>query len=161
MISNVICRLLFTALLCSVAACQSALASDMDTGTLTLGPYNGENCPIPHSTGTLQYTGYAFNMGSYSPTGLTGGTTVEEIENTISTGSCATYYPEQAQLAISGFSSNPGTSWLISIKCNGASLSGSSATFVYSDGAASWTWSGSLFSFEAAGTPTSCTITHN
>jgi hypothetical protein len=83
-------------------------------------------------------TGYsqASGLGSYSPTGLTGGETVAYVADTTAT----TCFPARNQLSVSGFTSNPGATWLTSITCNGVEETGSSATFSYIGGTASWTW---------------------
>jgi hypothetical protein len=102
--------------------------------------------------------GFASGIGSYSPTGLTGGNTVSEVADVTPSGACVA---EHSDLDVTGFSSNPGSSWLNSITCNGVKNLGSGATFVYSSGDARWEWS-QLFGLSSkVGSNVSCTIDHN
>ena len=49
-------------------------------------------------------------------------------------------------IAVSGFSSNPGSCWLTSVKCDGITHSDASASqFTYLEGTAWWYW---VFLFE-------------
>lgn len=130
-----------------------ALASS-DTGTLLVGSISE---PCAH--GIQVYYGYASDwIGSYSPTGLTGGKTVSVI-----------YDFEQicpptanlSRLSILGFSSNPGSTWLTSITCNGVTNDGTTAGFSYDSGQATWIW-GQKFGLDTkGGSNVSCTIVHN
>jgi hypothetical protein len=136
-----------------ITASQLAIASSSDSGTLTIGVGGGGSCGI----GPLIDSGYVpgISKGSYSPTGLTGGKTVAGI---IDYNGCAT----GSELDVTGFSSNPGASWLTSISCNGVTKDGSTAAFTYSGGEGIWQW-GSNFGFATlgSGTEVSCTIVHN
>lgn len=100
-----------------------------------------------------------FFFGSYSPTGLGGGKTVAFLDElsfcdlSVITGS----------LSVSGFTSNPGQSWLTSVTCNGVRQSAAAATFTYfpSDGSTLWQWPmGFGFAELPDGTNVSCTIVH-
>lgn len=95
------------------------------------------------------------SIGSYSPTGLTGGNTVAAATNIVScVGSVG------SALEVSGFTSNPGSSWLTSITCNGVELLASAATaYSFSDGWGIWDWSTGFNLVN--GTKVSCTIVHN
>jgi hypothetical protein len=136
-------------------ALQSMPASAAtDIGVLTVGRASG----VPCAGGTFTASGYISpSMGSYSPTGLTGGQTVIDIHDV--SGLCVNL----AVVKISGFSSNPGSSWLTSVTCNGITKSSGSATYNYSAGTGSWGWTASLFALTplAVGTNVSCTIVHN
>lgn len=137
---------------CLIAS-QLAMASSSDTGTLTVGVGSGGLCgPAP-----LISSGYVplLMKGAYSPTGLTGGKTVTGV---IDYDGCST----QAELDVSGFSSNPGSSWLTSITCNGVAKLASASSFTYSGGQAIWQWPGNFgFAMLGIGANTSCTIVHN
>lgn len=64
-------------------------------------------------------------------------------------------------VSVSGFTSNPGTSWLTSVTCNGVDKSASSASFSYSSGMAEWIWS-TEFGFAAKiSDNVGCSIVHN
>ena len=140
-------------------ACSSvsrlAMASS-DTGTLLVG------LAAPGTCTNIHYYGYESSlMGSYSPTGLTGGDTVSGVYDQIflplppnCTGTNTSW------LHVSGFSADPGRSWLTSIACNGQTNNGTGATYSYSSGVATWSWS-NLFGFVSKeGSNVSCTIIH-
>lgn len=127
-----------------------------DTGTLTVGTgITGVICRPFTVYGyiSLRTTG---NFGSYSPTGLTGGKTVANVSETAQ-GSCSGI----SALTVTGFSSNPGSTWLSSITCNGIQKLGSAASFSYSGGDASWQWGGGFGLINKAGSNVSCTVDHN
>jgi hypothetical protein len=96
------------------------------------------------------------HIGSYSPTGLTGGETVVWLVDTTAT-TCA---PSSAQLGVSGFTSNPGATWLTSITCNGIEKTGSTASFTYNGTTATWIWNNASFGFVLDDTY-SCSIVYN
>lgn len=56
--------------------------------------------------------------------------------------------PTASRILISGFSADPGSGYLSTVICNNVSRSGSSATYSYGGGRASWTW-WSLFGMSA------------
>lgn len=135
---------------------QLAIASPSDSGTLTVGS-RSSICIAHFMRGNTFMYGYnSFGpVGVYSPTGLTGGFTVEALEDLIS--ECG---GEGASLQVSGFAANPGSQWLISVTCNGIQLtSGTATSFQYSGGVGFWSWS-VLFGFQKL-SQTSCTIVHN
>jgi hypothetical protein len=124
-----------------------------DNGTLTVGVGSTRICgsvPIPWA--------YGFDsgsFGSYSPTGLTGGDVVAGVLDTAS-GYCGGVFSE---VVITGFSSNPGTTWLSSVTCNGVTNNDSNASFSYGGGVAIWSWS-QLFGLKGKSN-VSCTIDHS
>lgn len=118
-------------LLMMLGVCRVA-AAYTDTGTLYVSGGSGGLC----GGSPVLASGYASStaMGSYSPTGLTGGETLLSLIDSIGTVCPITI----SGMAVSGFSSNPGQSWLSSVKCGGVTMTGSSAIFIYSGGIASW-----------------------
>lgn len=137
---------------------QLTRASDSDSATLLAGETT-QFCGA--GGGVNRYWLDGFNdvlpLGSYSPTGLTGGETVAVLEDETPF-VCGT---TQSGLTISGFSANPGSSWLISVTCNGVTNTGSGGSYGYSSGTAAWSWS-QVFGFHSKkGSNISCTIVHN
>ena len=131
-----------------------ALAAS-DNGTITVGEQLG--CPGGPPIDTW---GFVSSTGSYSPTGLTGGKTVTALY-TLKVGTiCAS--PFNGRLEVSGFSSDPGQSWLTSVECNGITATGGTATYFYGSGTSTWAWSGVSWGFPSkAGLQLSCTIVHS
>jgi hypothetical protein len=132
-----------------------------DIGVLTIGhAYDGQ-CG-GHG---LQYSGYnaalsiGSSVGSYSPTGLTGGKTVV-LAADFAQQFCAV---NLSFLKVSGFSTNPGSGWLTSITCNGITNSPASGSFSFSGDTGYWQWSGRPFGLAplANGTNVSCAIVHH
>ena len=149
--------------LCIISA-QNAGASVSDTGNLVVG-FLDYSCVPFGGTGEIENFGYSTgSYGSYSPATLTGGPVVIGLYTEWSGAggpSCPfSSIPFVGWLYITGFTSNPGSDWLVSLTCNGTTVTGSNAgTFGYSQaGEAVWSWNvditGGLES-------TSCTITHN
>lgn len=139
----------------SICFCQAA-AAHSDTGTLLVGAGPLAACgeiPLP------EYFGYLSSpaIGSYSPTGLTGGDTVADLADS-SAGICTATF---SIVVISGFSSSPGQSWLTSVKCGNVTNAGSSATYKYNGGFASWQWSTQFGFVDVGSHNVSCTIVHN
>jgi hypothetical protein len=134
-----------------------ANASSTDDGTLTAGSVV-QSC-FPPGTGTYNLVGFINgSLGSYSPTGLTGGDTVWSIFDD----DPATCGASSSVFSASGFTSNPGSSWLVSVTCNGVERTGSSAigySYASATGVAAWTFDGH-FGF-ANGNQVACAITHN
>lgn len=125
-----------------------------DSGTLTIATVAWSGC---FSTINIVF-GFSSprGIGSYSPAALTGGKTVVALYDT--KGDCVGTFSD---ISISGFSSNPGSSWLSSLTCNGVENNGSAATFIYSSGTASWEWS-QLFGLQSKeNSSVSCTVVHN
>ena len=139
-----------------ICASQFAMATS-DSGTLT--PGGQESCTTPPYT---MFIGYdpPNGWGSYSPTTLTGGYTVTLLMDAGASGVSCEAAAVNANFSVSGFSSNPGSSWLTSVTCDGVELLASNGTFGYSSGTASWVWSNSQFYF-SIGDQVSCTIVHN
>jgi hypothetical protein len=96
-------------------------------------------------------------IGSMTPGTTTNGYTYQELTNT--------GLPHGGgwggtSFQLSGFTgSGPGQSWLISVACGSGTMTGSSATYTYSLGTATWHWANGGY-FGAPGTAT-CTIIHN
>jgi hypothetical protein len=139
------------------------LPPSSDAGTLTEGG-QGITC----SQGTAILRGYATSgtapnppWGSYSPSTLTGGKTVGAVYDWKG-GPCGSL---GGYVYIKGFTSNPGSTWMTSIKCtsNNVTLDTSSATYSYTSGTAKWYWSGSnVFGFPTTtGGKYTCTIVHS
>jgi hypothetical protein len=133
-------------------------AASTDNGTLTVGAGSVGSCGII-SDGTAVIGYYSIDsLGSYSPTALTGGTTLLGIYDVFSLLGC----PDSGNILVSGFSSNPGSGWLTSVTCDGVTnLASSASTFIYtaSKGTALWAWS-QRFGFRGT-SPFSCSVVHN
>jgi len=114
-------------------------------------------------TSTEQWYGWHNNNGTApSPSTLTDGKTIKSWYNYYYTdyNNGANDYSNSV-LEISGFSSNPGSSYIYSCKLGNSTLVYSSAaTYVYSAGVASWTWpsvnvlNGAVFTIGQTGTYT-------
>jgi hypothetical protein len=65
-------------------------------------------------------------------------------------------------LIVSGFSTNPGASWLQSVALStiGTTVTGASAVFSYTGGQATWSWAGSTAA-ESYGVAATMTIVHH
>jgi hypothetical protein len=127
-----------------------------DVGTLMVGHATGGQC----GGRMLVYSGYkpSLSIGSYSPTGLTGGRTVTTLAD-FTQAFCGV---NLTSLSVSGFTTNPGSGWLTSVTCNGISNSGGSGSFSFADGTATWSWNRGFGLLPLpTGTNVSCTIVHN
>jgi hypothetical protein len=144
--------------LASFLVCQLAAAAT-DTGTLTEGGGNLGMCALTPPIAVILGIGYDNTLfGSYSPTALSGGKTLNYVMDVLDVCNGA----KTATVGVSGFTSNPGISWLTSIACNGVTHSGTSGTFSYfpgSPGTGVWTWGTGQFGF-SAGSYT-CKIIHS
>lgn len=140
-----------------VAVWQIAMASS-DGGTLQVGRET-EVC-AGEALNILDGYSSALSFGSYSPTGLTGGTSVSElVDHAQFHGACG---GTGSGLTISGFSSNPGSTWLTSVTCNGVTNDASAAiTYTYSGGVAEWAWTQQFGLAPKDGSNVSCTIVHS
>jgi hypothetical protein len=135
-----------------------------DNGTLQVGKSPQLIAPANIYICTSGYIN-SLSLGSYSPTGLTGGAAMAALydsESGTSPPACGNL-SRAAVLRISGFSINPGQAWIASVACNGIAKTGASASsFNYSSGVAVWTWSSS---FNLIGHPSganvSCSVVHN
>ena len=130
--ASILTRLRGLALAAGLGAMPMAVLASIDDGTITVESVNAE--PI------CQRGYIGMGNGSYSPTGLTGGTTVSYLYTMVVGMSCTGIY--NGYFGVSGFSSNPGQSWLTSVACNGVTVSGGAATYSYSSGRAEWIWGG-------------------
>jgi hypothetical protein len=136
---------------------QLALASS-DSGTLTPGSKQS-GCNL--TGGKQSFVGYinpGLDIGVYSPTGLTGGRTVVAIVDQTHIDCGVT----QSYLTVEGFTSDPGSSWLTSITCNGVKLSASAMTsYSYTSSASEAVWTWSTHFGLSNGAQVSCTIVHS
>lgn len=127
-----------------------------DNGTLSVA-HGFVRTPPPPNVCVLSDYGYLDGLyGSYSPTGLTGGGVVFRVDDEYT---CSGTYLTTA-LEIE-FASNPGSSWLTSITCNGIEKTGASAAYSFVDGTGFWTWSNTFSLSGKVGSNVSCTIVHN
>ncbi len=123
-----------------------------DPGVLTVGTRIPSSC-VGGVLPLIQSGFIAGSLGSYSPASLTGGKTLLQLYDYEV---CA----NATVMQVSGFSSNPGSTWLSSVSCGGGALTGSgAASFGFAGGVASWTWATAL-GF-ANQTTLNCTILHN
>lgn len=126
-----------------------------DDGTITVGKFGGGGLPLCF----WGYSSSSIAFGSYSPTGLTGGRTVAYLNTDVTGPNCLGGF--YGNFGASGFSSDPGQSWLTSVTCNGTTKLGAIATYSYSSGTAQWTWSFTTWDFPSkAGSQFACTIVH-
>jgi len=156
-------RSTLASLLCVGTLSQPAHATSSDSGTLTVGEAY-QSCPAPLNSWTITYDGYSSPaMGSYSPTGLTGGANVLAVFDLRVLGGTIGWPPcvnNASFLLVSGFSSDPGVGWLSSVTCHGVqNTSGNAGYYSYSNGQAEWMWY-QLFGL-TNGAQTGCTIVHN
>lgn len=144
-------------LVCTLSASVSQAA--VDNGTLTVGRITipaGCGPSWPPGMFDLHLSGYSGFGSSYSPTGLTGGQSVQWIYDQ----DCGGNF-DRAELWISGFTSDPGSTWLNSITCNGATKTAATASYWYLGNTAQWVWLTPFYFFlEPAGTIDSCSIDH-
>ncbi len=143
-----------------LAATQIAIAGSVtDKGTLTAGTVDA-GC----EGGTFIHIGFGdylgTNFGSYSSTTFTGGKKLVDLWDQSVAGNPAECPAAGVVFEVSGFSSNPGSSWLTSVTCNGTELTASTATFTYTSGDSQWFWAGKTFSF-VSGDKYSCSIVHD
>lgn len=130
-----------------------AAAPTTDTPVMTEGNHVG--------SGPMFWNGYfpAFSTGALNPTTLTGGRTVTNFWEQWINGA---YW--QTVFSVSGFATDPGKAWLISVNAHGQTRYGATApSYAYSAGLATWTWSApagnTTMGFTGSGT-TPCTIVH-
>jgi hypothetical protein len=135
--------------ICLLVSAQARASSMTDIVTVTAG-------------GTTGAGGAGFKaggFGSVKPAVTANGYTYEDIYNAgginNGKGSTAPY----SEIAIGGFTSNPGQSWLTSVSALGVTTSGSSATYTYSDGVATWVWQGTEWGIDNTGT-VQVSVTH-
>jgi chitodextrinase len=130
-------------------------SSFTDVGTMTIGR-RGNNALQLNEDGFRSSPSPI--LGSYAPTALTGGKTLLAFFEWVD------YWPGNPQytrISVSGFSSDPGQSWLISAAAGVSIVYGSqaSATYSYFGGVATWDWPIALF-LGGTGTMTQATIVH-
>lgn len=112
--------------------------SAFDSFSMTAG-----EVPDPFNPPSFLLRGYdKSNIGSVSPSGfLRDGKEVSAL----------TDEPTASNLKITGFSSNPGTGYLISVTANSVTRLASAASYSYSSGTATWRWSSQTFGFANGG----------
>ena len=144
-------------LLASISYPEISTAAS-DIGTLTVA-VKDVGCP---GFGVLDWSGYANGtMVSYSPTGLTGGKTVDGVYDAQTILHCSVSLSESV-FSVTGFSSNPGSSWLTSVECNGVTnLQSAESAYSYSGGQVTWNWSQRFGLRAKSGSNVSCTVVHN
>lgn len=150
-------HLKFTALLAATIGISQVAVASSDTGTLLVGETISTICSGPTRVPLPYFLGFNSTSpaaGSYSPTGLTGGKAVVALFDYLSCGTLS-------EMSISGFSANPGQSWLSSVTCGSVTNLASTATFFYSGGTASWLWKDRFGFFSKNGSNVSCTIVHD
>lgn len=65
-------------------------------------------------------------------------------------------------LKVSGFASNPGQAWLVSVTANSITRTGAAAgSFSFAGGIATWEWLAQKFNFANGTTYAGSTVTHN
>lgn len=151
--SNLIRRIWLTLVTSFGLVPMTALAAS-DSGTITVGSQS-----VPPN---LCFWGYLGSVGSYSPTGLTGGRTVADLYTSVVGPSCEGSL--SGHLFVSGFSSYPDQSWLTSVDCNGTTKTGSTANYDYysSSGMAEWSWVSTSWGFPSnVDSQLACTIVHS
>jgi hypothetical protein len=127
-----------------------------DSGTMTEGMRTVVNINDGIDT---TYRGYDSGfVGSYTPTALSGGRTLTAFYD-IGAGSCGVCPATNGVVTVSGFSADPGANWLNSASANGVTKGGSTASYFYSNGSATWSW-GSIFGFAGSGTTTTTESHH-
>ena len=97
----------------------------------------------------------AGDIGSMNPATTSNGYVYNEFADTEQPHGGGYVY---TRFGVSGFSTDPGISWLTSAKAGSTTLIGSAATYVFSAGTATWTWTNGWV-FTGSGT-IACTIIH-
>lgn len=150
--ASILIRRQWLALVASLGISPMIALAASDDGTITVG--------ISPCAETVRLWGYSGSIGSYSPTGLTGGKTVAGLFAIVVGPSCTGTLT--GDLFVSGFSSDPGQSWLTSVACNGTTKTGATATYSYHSGSAEWSWSATSWGFQSkVGSQLGCTIVHS
>ncbi len=130
-----------------------------DSLTMSPGIYNCGPNNCPYALGGFLRTSGLPSLGSLSSSALAGNRTLENFYDRHS-GNYA-YTLVYAEMSVSGFSADPGSSWLISASANGQSKLSPSATYTYSAGLATWRWT-TAFGFLNAGTlARTISVVHN
>jgi hypothetical protein len=120
-----------------------------DLVTLTAGGSTGVCCAGFKASG----------FGSVTPAVTANGYPYEAIYNAGGMNNGKGSSPPYSEIAIGGFTSNPGQSWLTSVSALGVTTSASSATYTYSDGVATWVWDGTEWGISDKGT-VQVSVTH-
>ena len=115
-----------------------------DSATMTIGSYYA--APVTY---------YGYSDGTYNPAGHSFGSLSLTLQDgkVVKSFISAFYTTYTSTLYISGFSSDPGQSYLYSVTSNGTTKTGAAAsTYTYSGGVAYWTWT--VFNIGTTGTTT-------
>jgi hypothetical protein len=153
---------------------KSTLATITDSATMTEGGTHYIGQPNLLETWKGYDTG-SRTFGSLSPSALSGGKVVTALYDYCQAISDSKPPPPTCPfsgagqntqfgvLSISGFTADPGATWLTSVTAAGATRYGSSASYSYASGIATWQWIGPVgsgaFGLSNSGT-TTVTITH-
>ncbi len=152
--STVLIRRRWLALVAGLGITPMIALAASDNGTITVGDALSK-------TGGVCVWGYdPPDIGSYSPTGLTGGKTVSGLFTLVIGPQCLVSL--NGHFFVSGFSSDPGQSWLTSVTCNGTTKTGGTASYSYASGTAYWGWSATTWGFTSnVGSQLGCTVVHS
>lgn len=110
--------------------------------TLTAGTNVSSGTGFVGYCTVTDFTGCASSIGSLSASSIPGGYTIRGIVDVYASSSYT-----GSELAVSGFSASPGASWITRLVCNGVGKVGSTATYNYSTGTATWVWPSSESAF--------------
>jgi YD repeat-containing protein len=141
-----------------VLATNSGGNGPASSGSFTTNPYT--DTPVM-TQGSNMATENGFNtlgadpIGSMSPATTTNGYTYQQFMDKFKASNGAY---QNTLFSVSGFSADPGQGWLTSAGCNVTTQTGSTATYSYSAGMATWNWTTGK-SFGQSGN-VNCTIVH-
>ena len=145
-----------TTLIATACLSLTATAAD-DNGTLSVSEHIIRCWYGPHVEFLYGYMN-SRPLGSYSPAVLAGGESVAEVYDQTD-GGCKLV--TGSTLSVSGFSADPGRSWLISITCNEVKLNLSAAArFFFAGDTATWEWSQQFGLQSSVGAAVACSISH-
>jgi hypothetical protein len=123
---------------------------------------DGSVVDLPTLTaGTAAGSGSGFDSGSFgsiSPANTADGYHFAAFYDSAPAGKNGGVY-HQTVFSVTGFAANPGQSWLTSAVANGVTFTGSSATYTYASGEATWIWTTGP-AFIGKPSPAYCTILH-
>lgn len=132
------------------------LSAITDTASMTAGLSGTWGSP-----GTA-YKGFRSGLGSMTPATTSTGKTYSQLldRNLCVSLLGATICLKHSWLEISGFTSDPGQGWLVSVSAQGVTRAGSAASYTYDNatGSARWSWGGQWFGFVPSSTTTVTTV---
>lgn len=117
-----------------------AIANSAQAQTMT----DAVTVKVGGSVVTCQGFSKSFPFGSVSPAVTSNGYAYQEICDAPAVNRRGFGSPPAALISIA-FPSNPGKAWLTSVSALGVTLTGSSATYLYSGGVATWSWSPTIW----------------